>query len=134
MFFNLYAFKFKRNEQRLREQIKKLFYYVDPEAPDYSDELAAKYRTIDRYQLLGLAVQRDLISEEEKENFDQLDQDRQRSVLAQAAVESVTAYQFELRKGKSSQPGGEGSNANTPLSDRNEPAEEASQPVDTKVE
>ena len=51
VFTNLYAFKMRRNQDRLIKQVRKVFEYSNPEAEDYSEELAAKYRTIDLHQL-----------------------------------------------------------------------------------
>ena len=47
IFTNLYAFKQTRNENRLKAQIKKQYHYNNPEDPEYSEEKAAKFRTID---------------------------------------------------------------------------------------
>ncbi len=47
VFFNLFAFKQPQNEQRLRAAIKKQFQYLNPEDPEFTEELAQTYRTID---------------------------------------------------------------------------------------
>lgn len=47
VFTNLYAFKLRRNQDRLLKQVRKVFEYANNEDPEYSEELAAKYRTID---------------------------------------------------------------------------------------
>ena len=91
VYTNLYAFKMTRNQSRLTSSIKKLFCYTNTEDPDYSAEAAAKYKTVDMVQLLGLAQSRNLITEEEAADFSKLPTDRQRSILAQSTAESVTA-------------------------------------------
>ena len=47
VFTNLFAFKLVRNQKRLLKTIFKQFNYINPEDPNYSEDLAAKYRTID---------------------------------------------------------------------------------------
>ena len=47
VFTNLYAFRMTRNHKRLQQQVTKLYQYYNPEDPNYSEELAAKYKTID---------------------------------------------------------------------------------------
>ena len=48
-----------------------------------------------------MAQVRNLITEDEAHNFaDKVSKDRQASILAQATVESVTAYQLALRRSK----------------------------------
>ena len=99
VFTNLYAFKLRRNQDRLIKQVRKVFEYANSEDPNYSEELAAKYRTIDMHQLTTQALSRGLITEGEvAEVFARsMDPEKRRQVLAQATLESVTAYQFTLR-------------------------------------
>ena len=65
VFTNLYAFKLRRNQDRLLKQVRKMFEYANPEAEGYSEELAAKYRTIDMHQLTTQALSRGLITDGE---------------------------------------------------------------------
>ena len=55
IFTNLYAFKQTRNESRLKAQIKKQYHFTNVEDPEYTEEKAAKFRTIDMNQLLAQA-------------------------------------------------------------------------------
>jgi hypothetical protein len=55
VFTNLYAFKMTRNQSRLTDAFRKQFQFVDPEAENYSEEAAAKYKTIEMAQLLAQA-------------------------------------------------------------------------------
>jgi hypothetical protein len=72
--------------------IFKQFNYSNPEDPDYSDEKAAKYPTIDMNQLLTQAISRGLLTEAQVEDIKTLDPVKRRKILAQSTVESVTAY------------------------------------------
>lgn len=65
VFTNMYAFRMLRNETRLGQQIGKLYTYFDKEDPDYNEDWAVKYRSIDMDQLLGQATARGLITAEE---------------------------------------------------------------------
>jgi hypothetical protein len=49
VFTNLFAFKMTRNQPRLKKQIRRLYDYTNPEDPDYKEEYAPKYRTIDMH-------------------------------------------------------------------------------------
>lgn len=49
IFCNLYAFKNNRNQKRVAQMIKKEFCYTNPEEPDYSEEFALKFRTIEMH-------------------------------------------------------------------------------------
>lgn len=65
IFTNLFAFKLVRNQTRLVKTIFKQYNYINPEDPSYSEDNAAKYRTIDMYQLLHQAQSRGLLTEAE---------------------------------------------------------------------
>jgi len=84
VFTNLYAFKLTRNKSRLTKQIKNVYCYTNTEDPNYTEELAAKYRTIDMHQLTTQAMSRGLISETEVAEViaKTMDGDRRRQVLA----------------------------------------------------
>ena len=47
VFTNLFAFKMERNRTRLLKTINKNYNFINTEDPDFSEEKAAKYRTID---------------------------------------------------------------------------------------
>lgn len=100
VFSNMYAFRMLRNQNRLDQQIGKMFCYFDKEDPDYNEEWAEKYRSIDMAQLLGQAAARGTITAEEAEDFATVDEPRRSEVLAQATVESVAAIQLERRRKK----------------------------------
>ena len=52
-------------------------------------------------QLLGISQMRNLITDEEAHDFvKKVSKDRQASILAQATVESVTAFQLAQRRAK----------------------------------
>ena len=55
IFTDMYAFKLTRNQSRLQKAVKKLFSYTNTEDPNFSEELAMKYKTIEMPQLLGQA-------------------------------------------------------------------------------
>lgn len=84
VFTNLYAFKMRRNQDRLIKQVRKVFEYSNHEAEDYSEELAAKYRTIDLHQLTTQALSRGLITEAEVAEIfaKSIDPVKRRQVLA----------------------------------------------------
>ena len=98
IFTNLYAFKQTRNESRLKAQIKKQYHYTNPEDPEYSEEKAAKFRTIDMNQLLAQAMSRGLLTEDEMGETGKIDPNKKRNALAQATIESVTAFQLKMRQ------------------------------------
>ena len=97
VFTNLFAFKLVRNQKRLLKTIFKQYNYINPEDPNYSEDLAAKYRTIDMNQLLAQAQSRSLLTEAEALEIKTMDPVKRRQILAQATVESVTAFQLQLR-------------------------------------
>jgi len=78
----LYAFKQPKNEQRIRQAIKKQFQFINTDDPDYTEEQAATYRTIDMAQLLAQASSRGLITEQEAAEMSKLDADKRRKILA----------------------------------------------------
>ena len=98
VFTNLFAFKLVRNQKRLLKTIFKQYNYINPEDPNYSEDLAAKYRTIDMNQLLTQAQSRSLLTEAESLEIKTMDPVKRRKILAQATVESVTAFQLQLRQ------------------------------------
>ena len=100
IFTNLYAFKYTRNEARLGKQIKKLYSYTNVEDPEYSEDRAEKYRTIDMNQLLAQAQARGLLNEQEVAELSEVDPEKKRRALAQSTLESVTAFQLQLRQKK----------------------------------
>lgn len=103
IFVNFYAFKMRRNRSRLHNVIAKQYTFTNPEEPGYTEELAAKYRVVDQGQLLAQAVARGLLTDVEAAELHTVDPERRREIFAQAAVESVTAYQLPLRQKKKEQ-------------------------------
>ena len=77
-----------------------MYTYFDKEDPDYSDEAAAKYRSIDIDQLLGQAAARGLITADEQADPSSIEEPRRSEVLAQATMESVVALQLDARRKK----------------------------------
>lgn len=55
IFTDMYAFKMTRNQSRLQKAVKKMFSFNNPEDPNFTEELAMKYKTIEMTQLLGQA-------------------------------------------------------------------------------
>lgn len=93
IFTNLFGFKMTRNESRLKKAVAKEYSYSNPEDPAYSEEKAQKYRTIDAAQVSAQAVSRGLMTAEEAADTSKIEQERWREIQAQAAVESIVAYQ-----------------------------------------
>lgn len=47
VFTNLYGFKMTRNQSRLKQTISKQYSFSNPEDPNYTEEKAQTYKTID---------------------------------------------------------------------------------------
>lgn len=76
----------------MKAQIKRQYHFTNPENLDYTEEKAAKYRTIDMNQLVAQAQSRGLLTEDEVADLGKVDAEKKRMALAQATVESVTAF------------------------------------------
>ena len=69
-----------------------MFSFTNIDDPAFSEEKAAKYKTVDMKQLVGLAQVRGLIAEAEVAEFPKWEAERQRPILAQTTKETVTAF------------------------------------------
>ena len=78
----------------------KQYQYFNTEDVNYSEDKAAKYKTIDLGQLLAQAQANNSISSDEAADFSKVDEQKKVQVLAQATVESVTALQLDARRKK----------------------------------
>ena len=82
VFTNLYAFRMCRNQKRLQAQINKLYSFYNPEDPNYSEEKANKYKTIEMNQLLAQAQANGSLSAEDAAEFSKVDEEKRLQVLA----------------------------------------------------
>lgn len=95
VFFNLYAFKYRRNRLNLEKALFQEF-FISPEGE--TAELARRNRVIQISDLLNQSKARGYLTEEEAQNIADVDELKLRQALARTTNELLASITLPLRR------------------------------------